>query len=85
MGQQRVAIAAGTLIERTSAITISTSHRRQRSRVSLRINGGEGQPLSRLIKGLRRKVSGLAPRYLYHIGKTELTIQNPRSGYYMVG
>jgi hypothetical protein len=60
----------------TSVVATPTSHHRQQSRASLRINGRDGQLLSRLIKGLRSKVSGSAPRCLYHGGKTESTVQD---------
>jgi hypothetical protein len=84
MGRRQAVIATGTPVAGIFAIATSTSHHRQWSRVSLRINGGEGKLLSRLIKVQRSKVSGSAPRYLYHRGKTESTIQNLRSGSYVV-
>jgi hypothetical protein len=78
-------IAVGTPIARTSTVITSTSDRRERSRARLRINGGEGKLLSRLTKGLRSKMSGSVPHCLYHRGKTEVTVQNPRLGYYAAG
>jgi hypothetical protein len=64
-GQQRAAITVGTPVAGTSAIATSVTRHRQQSRASLMLNDGDGPLLSRLVKGLRSKMSGLAPHCLY--------------------
>jgi hypothetical protein len=63
----------------TSAIITLLSHHKQQSRANFRINGEEGQLSSKLAEGPRSKVSGSAPRCLYHRNKTEVIIWNPCS------
>jgi hypothetical protein len=63
------AIAAGTPASSTFAMISPTRHHGQRSGVSFKISGEERRLLSQLIKDQKSKMSGSAPRYLYHRGK----------------
>jgi hypothetical protein len=68
--RQRLAVmAAGTPATGTFTMVSPTSHHGQWSRASFKIGGEERQFPSQLTQDQKSKVSGLAPRYLYHRGK----------------
>jgi hypothetical protein len=69
MGRRLEAIMAGTPTASTFVVVSPTIHHGQWSGVSFKINGEERQLLSQLAKDQKSKISGLAPRYLYHRGK----------------
>jgi hypothetical protein len=65
-GQRLAAIMAGAPAGRTYAVVTPISHHGQWSGGSFKISGEERRFLSKLAEDRKRKVSGSAPRYLYH-------------------
>jgi hypothetical protein len=56
----------GALAIRMFAAISPTSQYRQQGRISLKISGKGSQSLSHLVEDRVNKVSGSAPRHLYH-------------------